>query len=206
MKLYDLSHPFNPQMGLYPGGSAPIIENIFTVKDDGFNMIRFEFTNHSGTHLDCPGHMIEDGKWIHQMSLEHFIGTGTVIDCRHVTAISKDMLSGKIDNVDTVLFYSGWEHYFYDERISSNYPVLTEEACTYLIDQNIKIVGVDYLSVDPVHAEEFDIHKTLLGNDIIIYENLCNLEPLIDRLFEFQGIPLHVEADGIPVRAIAIIR
>ena len=41
---------------------------------------------------------------------------------------------------------------------------------------------------------------------MILYENLCNLSNLIDQIFEFQGIPLLVEADGIPVRAIAIKR
>lgn len=206
MKIYDLSQPFTKDMGLYPGGEAPVIENIYTVKKDGFNMVRLDFTNHSGTHLDCPGHMIEDGKWIHELSLDHFIGSGVVIDCKGTSQISKEMLVGKVDNLDAVLFYSGWEHFFYDERITTSYPVLTKEACEYLIEKNIKIVGVDYLSVDPVFAEAFDVHKTLLGSGMILYENLCNLEQLIGKTFEFQGFPLPVEADGIPVRALAIIR
>ena len=206
MKIYDLAQPFVKEMGLYPGAEPPKINQIATVKDDGFNLMHIDITNHIGTHLDCPGHMIENGKWIHELPIERFTGTGTVIDCKGHEEITIDLLIDKLDSVDTVLFYSGFEELFFKEEFKSNYPVLTKEACDYLIEKKIKIVGVDYLSVDPINDEDFNVHKTLLGNDFILYECLGNLKGLINATFEFYGVPLNIKADGFPVRPIAIIK
>ena len=150
--------------------------------------------------------MVESGKWIHEQPVDRFIGNGIVIDCSNSNDISKDMLLGKLDDVDTVLFYSGFDEYYFTEKFTSKYPVLTEEACEYLLEKNIKIVGVDYLSVDPINDIDFIIHKKLLGNNCIIYECLGNLKGLINTQFEFYGFPLNIKADGFPVRPVAIIR
>lgn len=205
-RYLDLSHRFNKEMSLYPGSEPPVIEQITSVKEDGYNMMRYDITNHICTHLDAPGHMIENGKFIHEFDISKFQGIATVIDCRNQSSIGIECFEGKIDDIDTVLLYSGWEHYYESEKYYYEYPVLTIEACKYLIDKGIRIVGVDYFSVDPIDATKFSVHYELLGNDVILYENLCNLKDLIGKRFEFMGFPIQVEADGFPVRAVARIK
>lgn len=36
----------------------------------------------------------------------------------------------------------------------------------------MRVVGIDYISVDALHAEELPVHKALLERDILIVENL----------------------------------
>lgn len=203
MKYIDLSHRFNKEMSLYPGSEPPIIEQVATIKNDGYNMMRYDITNHLCTHLDVPAHMIEDGKLIHQFDISKFQGTATVIDCTNQSEIGVELLKGKVEEVEAVLLYSGWEHYYDSEKYYHEFPVLTIEACKYLVSNQIRIVGVDYFSVDSMNAEEFNVHYELLGNDVILYENLCNLKELVGKKFEFYGFPIQVEADGFPVRAVA---
>lgn len=205
MKYIDLSHTFNTTMSLYPNSNPPIIEQIASVKENGYHMTRYDITTHLGTHLDAPAHMIEGGKFIHEVPIDAFQGKGIVIDCRNQTEIGLDLLQGKIEKYDVVLLYSGWEHKFFEESYYYDYPVLTKEAAEYIVSSSIKIVGVDYFSVDTIDSKTYDVHQILLGNDLILYENLCHLSQLIGVEFHFYGFPVLVEADGFPVRPVAAI-
>ena len=50
----------------------------------------------------------------------------------------------------------------------------------------------------------YPIHKKLLGNDILIVENVCNMKLLIDKKFKVYAIPLNFkEFDGSPCRVFA---
>lgn len=206
MKYIDLSHTFNKKMSLYPGSEPPIIEQIASVNKSGYNMMRYDITNHLGTHLDAPGHMIDGGKFINEVDINRFQGKGIVIDCRNQKEIGIELLKYKVEGYDVVLLYSGWEHKFFDKAYYYDYPVLTDEAATYLTTTSVRVVGVDYFSVDPIDSKGFSVHKILLGNEFILYENICNLETLLDKEFHFYGFPILVEADGFPVRPVAQIK
>ena len=206
MKYIDLSQTFNVDMSLYPNSQPPIIEQIASAKKDGYNMMHFDITNHLGTHLDAPGHMIENGKCIHQIPLEKFQGKGIVIDCTNHESIGINLIKGKIEGYDVVLFYSGWEHKYFDKEYYFNYPVLTNEAAIYITETTVRIVGVDYFSVDPIDATEFSVHHILLSKEFILYENICNLSQLVNKEFHFYGFPILVEADGFPVRPVAVLK
>ena len=71
----------------------------------------------------------------------------------------------------------------------------------------LKGIGFDAISADEDESRDFPIHNTLLGQEIIIVENLTNLSALPETPFEFSCFPLKIEeADGSPVRAVAYIR
>ncbi len=84
--------------------------------------------------------------------------------------------------------------------------MLSPEAAQWLVDADIKGVGIDMISVDEVDSTDFAIHNILLGADLVIIENLTNLEALPDSEFSFYCFPLRIEhADGSPVRAVAAV-
>jgi kynurenine formamidase len=62
------------------------------------------------------------------------------------------------------------------------------------------------MSVDPLDSLENEVHKKLLQNDIVIFENLSNnLRLLVGKHALFFGMPLKlVRADASPVRAFAL--
>ena len=205
MKIIDLSHEFKDSTTLYPDTEKPTIENIGTVETNGSNSMRLTYTNHIGTHLDVQAHMIKDGKMIDEYELERFVGKGVVINCVGFKEINKKDLVGYIEGMDFVLIHSGYGELYNDQSYFTGYPVFTISAIEYLISEGVRGIGVDYISVDPIGSTDFKIHKPILGNDIIIYENLYNLELLLNKSFTFMGIPLKIKGDGLPVRAVALL-
>ncbi|CCW65728.1 unnamed protein product [Phytomonas sp. EM1] len=53
---------------------------------------------------------------------------------------------------------------------------------------------------------EESVERVLLGEGIITYTDLVNIEKLVGKAFTFVGLPLKIrEGDGSPVRAVAIV-
>ena len=100
-----------------------------------------------------------------------------------------------------ILIHTGWYHQWGQEHYFTDHPVLTAAAAQLLVDAGVGLVGVDFPSVDlPPHAA----HLVLLGNDVLIVENLTNLAAIGPRSFDFTAVPLAlVGRDGSPVRAFA---
>jgi len=50
------------------------------------------------------------------------------------------------------------------------------------------------------------VHRAIFAQNMVIIENLADLKPLLDKEFVFSCLPLKiVDADGSPIRAIAIV-
>ena len=83
------------------------------------------------------------------------------------------------------------------------HPDLTKDACKFLIEKKVKAVGFDAPSPD--HAP-FEGHKTLLPKGIVIFENLANLQKLLNKRFFFVGTPLKlVGGTASPCRPVALV-
>ncbi len=110
--------------------------------------------------------------------------------------------------VQFLILYTGWEHFWGQQEYFQGFPVLSPAAARWLTQFNLKAVGVDAISVDPVEAASpLPIHKIFLGQEILLIENLCNIQPLIGRNFTLCCLPLKTRrADGAPARAVAIER
>lgn len=71
---------------------------------------------------------------------------------------------------------------------------------------DLKGVGMDTISADPADAADLPVHNILLGAGMVLVKNLTNLEAVPAPSFLFAGFPLKIrDADGSPVRAVAII-
>ncbi len=63
--------------------------------------------------------------------------------------------------------------------------------------------GVDAISVDPMDTRDYAVHKALLGDNLVLVENLTNLAALTSPTFQLSCLPLKIEqSDGSPVRAV----
>ncbi len=112
----------------------------------------------------------------------------------------------RIAAVDFVLFHSGWERFWADAEYFGAYPVLSADAARWLSGFKLKGVGVDMVSLDEVDSTSLAVHRALLAKNMVLVENLANLESLIGKEFVFSCLPLKIaDADGSPVRAVAII-
>lgn len=212
MKIIDLSHTLENEMPVFPGLPKPQFDKSYTIKNDGFNEMNLNFLTHSGTHIDCPAHMIESDITTDTVDLNLFYGNAFVADFRHKKSgdiISKNELekySEQIKKNKIILICTNWDKYWGTDKYFDNFPYLTLEATEYLVKNGIKTIGLDVISIDAIDAKEYVNHYAVLENNTVIVENLCNLEALIEKEFVFSALPLKIKnGDGSPVRAVAII-
>lgn len=209
MKLIDLSHEININMSVYTKEEIPKIQDLATIKKDGYNEKVLKLCTHTGTHIDSPYHMIENGRTIDKFDLNEFVGKALIIDVtKHKEIDIKSIIKykEKIENSDFVILKTGWEKYFGKEQYLKDYPSLTEEAAKWLCEFNIKGIGIDTISIDRMDSIDFEIHNIIFSKDKFIIENLNNLCKIEDESFILIALPLKIQSiDASPVRAIAII-
>lgn len=213
MKVIDLTHPIMQGMPLYPGTEPVALKTVADYETDGFRETQLTFTSHTGTHMDAPRHVFGDKIGLDDMPAEQFVGTGLVIDCRSVEESgiigmeTVDKVRELADTADFLLFCTGWDRYWGEEKYFGDYPVISMEVCQYLLDSGKKGVGFDAIGIDAMADGDLPRHRKLLAErDIVIIENLTHLEEVGGKLFRFAALPLkYQEADGAPVRALAIV-
>lgn len=205
--IFDLTHPMHSRMPVYPGKSQPSFTPNANIEQHGYSELHLSVDGHTGTHIDAPAHMIPGGKTLDQFPTDKYTGRAVILDIPLGTrAITADFLREQMSitsQCEYLLFYSGWSGKWGSEAYISDFPVLDEEAATLLTFMNLKGIGLDMISVDPVDGEHYPIHQILLSNDLVIVENLNIPENLVQKTGTFYCLPLPVEnADGSPVRAI----
>lgn len=201
MSLIDLSRPLSEQTPVYPGDPAVKIDSAGVMNSDGYTDHLLYIGTHVGTHIDAPAHMIDGGKTLDQYPPEKFVSRGRYIDATQgfelATVEQADIAKG-----DIVLFHTGMADQYGRDSYFEQYPSIPEEIVHYLVAQEVAIVGMDTCSPD---HEPFNIHKLLLGSDVLIIENLTNLGRLANQEFGIMALPLPISLDGAPVRVFADI-
>jgi len=209
--IIDLSHTLHIDMPFYPGSCKPEFIVAAEILTEGYSEILLKIPTHTGTHIDCPSHLIEGGFTTVDAAPERFVGRGMLINC--VECCKNGVIpgsfirgfEGEIKKSDFVLLYSGWSRYWGSDYYYENFPVLDNEACTIIGSSIKKGIGFDMPSADPVGSVDLPLHKELLDKGIILIENLANLHLLENKEFFFICLPLKINnGDGSPVRAIAI--
>jgi len=114
-KLIDLTQLLNDRMLVYPDTTPPTFQVTNTVGKNGYNEHQISMLSHTGTHIDAPRHILQDGKSLDKFPLDKFIGSAMLIDCRGRNEISLEFLKtfeNRITNVDFILFFTGWQDRF----------------------------------------------------------------------------------------------
>lgn len=210
MKIIDLTHYISEDMPVYPGTDTPKLKTANTYEKDGFKETLMVMYTHTGTHMDPPAHIYEGKTTLDEFPIEQFIGKALVIDCSDLKEGDKIQMrhinKELAEKADFLLFYTGWDKYWGTDKYFGNYPYMNEEVVDYIIKQDLKGVGLDTIGIDPISDDKLTIHKKIFtSNEMVVIENLMNLDKLGKSLFTFIALPLkHVDADGSPIRAIAI--
>lgn len=210
----DLSHSLDEKTSPFPG-DPPVKIKVFDTPSlpgaDGrkkINASQITMSLHCGTHMDAPFHFFTDGKTIDQVPLESCVGPAfhlrlpKSIQLGQIDVEDLAPHAAKIQETTRVILNTGWHHRWGSSEYFSEHPVLTQRAAEFLVNQGVRLVGVDTPSVD---RPPYEAHFALLGNDVLIVENLTNLDPIRGEVFELHAIPLKIGGrDGSPVRAVAV--
>ncbi len=202
MNIIDLTVTVNQDTPAYPGDPKIKIEQIGSFDNDGYNDHQIAYGIHSsGTHIDAPWHMVEDGKRLDEVPIEQFIGRG-----RYVKTANYDLEAIKQADIqagDIVLFDTGMgDLYGKDEYYGDDRPAMAREVAEYLVSKKIKMIGIDMCSPDKA---PFPAHRILLGANVLIIENMTNIAALTGEKFTVYALPTKLQLDGGPARVIATI-
>ncbi len=205
MKVFDLSHEINETIGVYPGDPKPRIIKDADIINDGFRMHRLEFHTHLATHIDAPGHILENGKMIDRFPIEHFTGAAFIIKAHYDAERIIDFeLPQKID-FEHLIINSGWYKKWGWEAYYRKYPVLSTDMANKIAAYSFKTVSVDTPSVDRLSDADYPIHKIFLKKDILIIENITSLDELNGQRVDFFAFPLKIKSvDGSLLRVVGI--
>jgi arylformamidase len=204
MKLIDVSVPLDPSLASYPGNVPFSLEaNKRLANGDSSNVSALHMSAHSGTHVDAPRHFFDEAPGTEALPLEMLIGRTRVVEVRTRGGITADDLRG-IDLAEDVrlLIKTPNSRLWGDPTFHSDYIGVTESAARYLVEHGIKVVGVDYLSVEVFHTPGAPAHHVLLGGGTIVIEGL-NLRDVDPGIYEMYCLPLRiVGSDGAPARVV----
>lgn len=207
-KIYDISLSLCQEMTNYPGDPPFAGSQICSVEGgDGFNLSVLTMGSHAGTHLDAPAHYFSGGLTVDRLSPEDLIGPAKVIEVAVDAGkgILPEHLEGKdIREGDRILFKTLNSQLLKKKDFSSGYTYLSREGAEFLARKKIRLVGIDYYSVDCFSHKDSPSHKTLLEKNIIILEGI-NLANVKSGEYLLIALPLKLEGcDGSPVRAVLL--
>jgi arylformamidase len=198
MTLVDVSVPIADAMTVYRSNPQVRIRPSLTLARDGVNLSELCLGSHSGTHVDAPSHFLERGIGIDRVSLERFIGPAWVADLRGVSGgvTSQQLRAARIPRGTTRLLLrtsnSRWWHPM--RQFQTEFVYLAPDGADWVVERGMRLVGIDYLSIEGYHVTGAPTHKRLLGAGIPILEGL-DLYRVAAGRWQLVALPLRIK-DG----------
>lgn len=202
MRYFDVSMAIHEEMQVYKNKAEkkPILTHITQLEPHFTSETVLNFNLHSGTHMDFPRHMIEDGFVSSDFNPMSFCRPVKVFDLTHIQdAIKeKDLALLDIQQHDMIFFKTKNS---LSETFDFEFVYLDLSGAAYLASKNIYAVGIDALGIerlDPMHQT----HQILMSKNIWIIEGL-RLKDVTEKQYQCLALPLYVlGADALPLRVI----
>jgi arylformamidase len=206
-RLFDISVPVESGGLFYPGNPEIRITLQQAIAQGATaNVSRIDFGSHTGTHVDAPRHFFDDGAGVDTLPLDVLMGPALVIAVEpDLMAVSAEQLRAHdLTHVTRLLIRTRNSGFIREREFRTNFTYLAPDAAEYLVEQGVKLVGVDYLSVEQFHSGHHRTHRTLLGHGVVIIEGLDLSEPP-PGIYELRCLPLRLTGlDGAPARAVLL--
>lgn len=208
MRTYDVTLTVTPQMIVWPGDPPVSIEHINSITSgDSANVSQISMSCHTGTHVDAPDHFLNNGNTVENLSLDLLVGRVYVLHLPEVNMITASTLMQadipprtrrllfKTKNSDLWVKHNGEFH--------TDFVGLSVDAAELLVDRNVRLVGIDYLSIAPYKMGK-QVHTILLDAGVVVLEGL-DLSHVSQGRYTLHCLPLKLGgADGAPARCILV--
>jgi arylformamidase len=209
MKIHDITLPIFPEMPVWPGDPAVVLERVSSMDAGAHdNVSRLACGVHTGTHVDAPHHFMNDHRTVESLSLDILVGPVCVVQVPdEVKVVSADVLekaalpSGTVRLLLKTSNSQLWERG--DRNFYTGFVAISVDGADWLVQHGIKLVGIDYLSVAPF-KQSIPTHRALLAAGIIIVEGM-DLSAVNPGTYSLYCLPLKlVGSDGAPARVILV--
>lgn len=216
MEIVDLSRAIYDGMPKIPVLPEVQVKKFLSLeKGHPLNVTEIALPCHAGTHIDAPLHIVPNGKSIDQLSADSFIGAGAVVSVKKqggeaVTAQDMEQAGVDVRRGEILLLHTGWDEKF-ESPDYNLHPYLSVDAAQWIVEKGVKLFGIDCITVDlPTTLRpkgfDFPVHRILLGNGVLIGENLTNLGKIAGRKTRIVALPLKIQgSDAGHARIIAEI-
>jgi len=211
MKILDLSCLIEKDIGVIElPATAPIIENITSLEEQGYIVHRFELTSLTGTYLEASAHIFPDGEKLDELPLDRFVRPAAVfhlknvgprhaISVKELKAANSDLKSG-----DAVLISTGWDQMWKKPNYYSDTPFFTLDAIKWLIEKDAQIIGADFGSYDSPERP-LEVVKLMMATNRLLLAPLMNVTKITDVRPLLIALPMNIKGIcGSPCRAIII--
>ncbi len=207
MKLYDVTIAVSEIVPTFPGDPKVKIDLCSSIANgEAANVSQICFGVHTATHVDAPNHFLDGTRKVAELDLYKLIG-----DC-YVLELSDDVLAIEpkhiehLEDVERILFKTRNSQFWNEPEkgFREDFTYISPAAAKVLVEKNIKLVGIDYLSVEQFGVGSFDTHITLLDKEVVIIEGL-DLREVSQGNYELMCLPLKIEGgtgDGSPARTV----
>lgn len=209
MKFHDISVTVTSELPTWPGDPSVELGRVSKIEEGAnANVSRITMGVHTGTHVDAPFHFLENGTTVDTLPLDILIGSVQVVDVgEQVDVINADVLkkSSLIPGVSRILFKTRnskiWARN--EKEFQTEFVGIDADGAEFLVQQGIKLVGIDYLSIAPYNKSR-PTHEILLNAKMIIIEGV-DLSKIQAGVYQLVCLPLKLGgSDGAPARTILI--
>ena len=207
MKVYDISVPLRADMPTYSGEPGPRLQFAKQLsKGDSANVSVLSLGSHTGTHVDAPSHFLDGAPGVDSLPPEALVGPAFVAEHggeSHITAADLDALAIPPD-CRRLLFKTRNGRLWDDTEFHRDFIALAPDAARALAERGLRLVGIDYLSIERYGPERYEVHETLLASEVVILEGL-DLRQVPPGEYFLVCAPLNVVgAEGAPARVFLI--
>lgn len=208
-KLIDISVSVTDRLASWPGADKFMAKRISDKANGDFATNTIITTDvHFGTHLDAPLHHIPQGKSIDQINLQFCTGICSIMHFPDKELITAKDLENKISEnpgllQERILLKTDNSRYQLDKpsEFLKSYCAIDISAARWLVDNEVKLIGIDYYSIQKF-TDPADVHEILLENEILILETI-QLAKTEEKLYELFCLPIKLEGlEAAPCRAV----
>jgi arylformamidase len=203
MKIYDISISLSEDLPVFPGDPPVKIEPVSMIaRGDSANVSCITFSTHCGTHIDPPRHFNDHGVTIDTLPLSLFAGNALLAEMTGLKAIGRaELMHLPLEGEKRLLLKTDNSKLWDQPGFEGDFAHLTADGALFVVDVGIKLIGIDYLSIERLHGDG-EVHRILLDNGVVILEGL-NLAGVTAGSYELICLPLKIRrGDGAPVRAV----
>ena len=198
MPIYDVTVPVSNELPTWPSDPGVEITDYRSfATGDGVNVSMLSLGAHTGTHVDAPAHFIEGAAKVESLPLDALIGEATVIEVpKDVHAIDEEFVKKSfVPGTERVLFKTRNSAFWSEAepQFHTDFTYLDLPAAKWLVEQGIKLAGIDYLSIEKYASEKHETHLALLSHGVVILEGL-NLTGIAPGQYELMCLPLRLRS------------
>jgi arylformamidase len=194
--VVDISIPIRDAMTVYSGNPPVRIRPAMTLAGDGVNLSEVCLGSHTGTHVDAPRHFVRGGAGVDRIELKRFIGPAWVADLRVIRGgiHAEDLEQAAIPRrTSRLLLRTRNSRLWHPARpFSEDFVYVAPDGADWIVKRGVRLVGIDYLSIEGFDVIGAPTHKRLLGAGIPIVEGL-DLQGATPGSWNMIALPLRIE-------------